>query len=75
MALSFATDIRPLFRDLHDVEAMKRFGVDLSSRDDVKPHAETIYTCFRDGGLPSDTPWPSEQVGRFRQWMGEGMNP
>ena len=28
MALSFANDIRPLFRDTPDVDTMKQFGMD-----------------------------------------------
>ena len=39
MALSFAADIRPLFRDDPDVEVMKPFGLDLSSYADVKAQA------------------------------------
>ena len=46
MALSFAKDIRPLFRDAPDVDTMKEFGMDLSSHDDVKTHAEAIYSLF-----------------------------
>jgi hypothetical protein len=33
MALSFAGDIRPLFRDSPDIDSMKDFGIDLSSYD------------------------------------------
>ena len=36
MALSFAKDIRPLFRDTPDVDTMKEFGMDLSAYDDVR---------------------------------------
>jgi hypothetical protein len=42
MALSFATDIRPLFRDTPDMDGMKEYGLDLSSYEDVKrftPHS------------------------------------
>ena len=39
--LSFARDIRPLFRD-DDVEAM-RDAFDLSRHEDVKAHADGIY--------------------------------
>lgn len=35
MALSFAKDIRPLFRDTPDVGSMKNYGLDLSSYSDV----------------------------------------
>jgi hypothetical protein len=34
-ALSFAADIRPLFRS-YDIESMKLAGIDLSSYEDVK---------------------------------------
>ncbi len=44
MALSFAIDIRPLFRESPDVEAMKSFGLDLSSYADVKEQAEAILS-------------------------------
>jgi hypothetical protein len=73
MALSFATNIRPLFRDSPDVEAMKNFGLDLSSYDDVKAQAEEIYARLNDGSMPCDSPWPKEQIARFKQWMDEGM--
>jgi hypothetical protein len=73
MALSFATNIRPLFRDSPDVEAMKNFGLDLSSYDDVKAQAEEIYARLNDGSMPCDNPWPKEQIDRFKQWMDEGM--
>jgi hypothetical protein len=75
MALSFATDIRPLFRDEPDVEAMKSFGLDLSSHADVKASAEAIYARLEDGSMPCDGEWPKEQVAKFKQWMDEGMLP
>lgn len=43
MALGFSADIRPLFRKNPDVDAMKGFGLDLSSYEDVKAQAEAIY--------------------------------
>ncbi len=75
MALSFAADIRPLFRDSPDVEAMKGFGLDLSSYVDVKENAEAIYSRLEDGSMPCDDPWPKEQVAKFKQWMDDGMQP
>ena len=75
MALSFAAHIRPLFRDEPDVEAMKGFGLDLSSYNDVKTNAESIYTRVEDGSMPCDDPWPKEQVAKFKQWMDDGMLP
>jgi hypothetical protein len=73
MALSFAVDIRPLFRDDPDVETMKGFGLDLSSYDQVKEKAAEIYAALEDGSMPCDEPWPKENVARFKRWMNEGM--
>jgi len=73
MPLSFATDIRPLFRDSPDVEAMKSFGLDLSSYEEVKASADAIYSRLEDGSMPCDDAWPKEQVAKFKQWMDEGM--
>ena len=75
MALSFASDIRPLFRDTPDVDAMKDFGLDLSSYDDVKAQAQGIYARLEDGSMPCDGPWPKDQMSLFKQWMDEGMAP
>ncbi len=75
MALSFAKDIRPLFRDDPDVEAMKPFGMDLSSYADVKAQAAPILSRLEDGSMPCDEPWPAEQIARFKQWMDDGMAP
>ena len=75
MALSFGKDIRPLFRDDPDVSAMKDYGLDLSSYDDVKKHANAIYKTLVDGSMPCDGAWPAEQTARFKQWMDEGMAP
>lgn len=75
MALSFATDIRPLFRDSPDVDTLKRMGLDLSSYEDVKANVEGIYARVEDGSMPCDEEWPREQVSLFKRWMDEGMQP
>jgi hypothetical protein len=75
MALSFAKDIRPLFRDTPDVDSMKGFGLDLSSYNDVKAKAEEIHATLADGSMPCDGPWPSERIALFKRWMDEGMAP
>lgn len=75
MALSFATDIRRLFRDSPDVETMKRMGLDLSSYEDVKANAEGIYSRLEDGSMPCDEAWPKKDVSLFKRWMDEGMEP
>ena len=75
MALSFAKDIRPLFRDTPDVETMKQMGLDLSSYSDVKAKADGIYAKLDEGAMPCDEPWPKNQVSLFKRWMDEGMAP
>ena len=75
MALSFAADIRPLFRDTPDVDSMKENGLDLSSYEQVKENAARIYMVLEDGSMPCDGPWPMNKVMLFKQWMDEGMAP
>ena len=75
MALSFAKDIRPLFRDSPDVDTMKEFGLDLSAYDDVKAQAQGILERLEDGSMPCDEPWPKAQIATFKQWMNEGSAP
>ena len=75
MALSFANDIRQLFRDTPDVDTMKRMGLDLSSYEDVKAKAASIYSVLEDGSMPCDGPWPKEQLALFKRWMDQGMAP
>ncbi len=75
MAISFATEIRPLFRDSTDVDTMQGFGLDLSSYDDVKARALDIYARLEDGTMPCDEAWPTERLALFRRWIDEGMAP
>ena len=73
MPLSFAADILPLFRDEPDIMAMKRYGLDLSSHEEVKEKAKEIYETLEDGSMPCDNPWPKDHVAPFKRWMDEGM--
>jgi hypothetical protein len=75
MAVSFAHDIRPLFRDSPDIDSMKEYGLDLSSYEDVKAQADAIYARLEDGSMPCDGAWPEERMALFKQWMEEGMVP
>jgi hypothetical protein len=75
MALSFAKDIRPLFREKPDIEAMKGMGLDLSSYEDVKAQATGIYSRLEDGTMPCDGAWPEEQLELFKRWMDDGAPP
>jgi len=71
-AFSFATDIRPLFRD-KDIKAMKAIGIDLSSYEDVKKRAQHIYARLSAKGMPCDGPWSADSVQKFKDWMESGM--
>jgi hypothetical protein len=73
MALSFATDIRPLFRD-EDISCMDGSGVHL---DDfawmsVPANAQSVYASVSTGSMPPDAPWPSDHVSLFKKWMDAG---
>ena len=75
MAVSFATDVRPLFRDSPDVDGMKAYGLDLSSYEDVRAQATVIYALLENGSMPCDGAWPEEQIRLFKKWMDDGMAP
>jgi hypothetical protein len=70
--LSFAKDIRPMFTDL-DVAHMKPKGMDLSSKDDVKAHADAIYSAVSGGIMPppssGEARWTADMCERFKQWQ------
>jgi hypothetical protein len=75
MAISFANDIRPLFRT-SDVSTMKDIsGLDLSKYEDVKQHANDIFHRTKEGDMPCDGPWPAANIEKFKQWMDGGMLP
>jgi hypothetical protein len=71
MALSFATDIRPLFRDIPDVDTMRGYGLDLSSYEEVRARAAEIYETLENGSMPCDEPWPKDRLALFKRWMEE----
>lgn len=73
-AFSFATDIRPLFRD-KDIKAMKAIGIDLSSYEDVKKRAQHIYTRLSAKEMPCDGPWSENNVQKFKDWVESSMEP
>jgi hypothetical protein len=75
MAISFATDIRPLFRR-YDIAAMQRAaGFDLSSYDDVSKRAERILARLNAGSMPCDGAWPPARIQLFSDWIGSGKQP
>src|SRR5207249_11939196 len=76
MPLSFAVDIRQLFRDAPDIEAMKRYGLDVSSYEQVKEKAPEIYATFEDGSMRCDgtgrrITWRCSNAGWTKAWPPE----
>ena len=73
--LSFARDIRGLFRDF-DREAMLMFAdFDLHRYEDVRDHADAILARIEDGSMPCDGSWPREQIMTFSAWIEGGKQP
>jgi hypothetical protein len=73
MALSFAADIRPLFRG-DDIDCMKPMGVDLddSAWMCVPENAQLVYGTLAEGSMPPGEPWPADRVALFKKWMDAG---
>ena len=71
--ISFAKDIKPLFR-AKDVNAMKKL-FDLSRYEDVQSYAAGILQKLTEGSMPCDGAWPEEQVDLFRRWVEDGRKP
>jgi hypothetical protein len=68
--ISFARDIKPLFR-ARDRESM-RFAFDLFDYSDVVGHADAIAGALRSGRMPCDGGWPAAQVETFQRWIDLG---
>ena len=68
--VSFAKDIRPLFRT-KDQESMRR-AFDLSDYADVAQHADAILEAVQSGKMPCDGAWPADQVQLFQRWVDGG---
>jgi hypothetical protein len=70
LALSFETDVKPLFRE-QDRRSM-RFAFDLWSHDDVSQNAVAILDRLKDGSMPCDGAWPRARVELFERWVASG---
>ena len=68
--LSFEQHIKPLFRQ-RDRQSMQ-FAFDLWSHDDVSRHAAAILDRLRNGTMPCDGAWPTEQTDVFARWIDSG---
>jgi CDGSH-type Zn-finger protein/truncated hemoglobin YjbI len=71
--VSFAAHIKPLFR-ARDQKSMS-FAFDLWSADDVQAHAADILDRLRNGSMPCDGAWTSEQIAVFQRWTETGFQP
>lgn len=77
MAVSFATNIRPMFTDM-DIAHMKNFGVLLDDfgfmRDPA--NAQKVLNAVSSGAMPpsdsGETSWSPDQVELFRNWITGG---
>ena len=75
MGISFANNIRPLFRD-KDVASMTRARkFDMSSYAVVSQRADEILQRLQDGDMPWDGPWTADKVLLFQQWIADGRQP
>lgn len=72
-SLSFARDIRPLFRDKDRSSMLKAF--DLWSHADVTAHQDAILGQLHGGGMPCDGAWPPEQTAVLARWIAGGSQP
>lgn len=68
--LSFARDIRPLFRQ-KDRDSMLR-AFDLFDYSSVAAHADAIVGALRSGKMPCDGAWPAGQVETVQHWIDQG---
>jgi hypothetical protein len=68
--LSFARDIKPLFRE-KDRDSMRR-AFDLFDYTDVANHADAIAGAVRSGKMPCDGAWPAAQVQTLQHWIDLG---
>jgi hypothetical protein len=71
--VSFAADVKPLFRE-KDRQSMSRH-FDLGSYEDVSDAADRILDRLRRGSMQCDGAWPAEQVGVFERWILGGAKP
>lgn len=84
MPVSFANDIKPLFRPV-DIAHMKPFGVDLDLYDYMSnpagghANATAVFdflTGTRAPRMPPGGPyWSQPQLDLYQQWMADGFQP
>lgn len=68
--VSFAADIKPLFREKDRGSMLRHF--DLWSFDDVSKNGAAILARIDDGTMPCDGPWPADRIDVLRRWLAQG---
>jgi hypothetical protein len=68
--MSFARDIRPLFRTKDRDSMLSAF--DLFEYADVADNADAIVGSLRSGQMPCDGAWPDADVDKLQQWIDAG---
>lgn len=71
--VSFAADIRPLFREKDRESMLKAF--DLWEYDDVVSHQDAIVKALAGGSMPCDGAWSADQVALLQRWVAGGSQP
>jgi hypothetical protein len=78
LSVSFAKDIKPLFRSM-DVDHMSPFGVLLddyaymSDASNDHANAKAVFDTLKDQSMPPGGPfWPQDKLDLFSQWMADG---
>jgi hypothetical protein len=75
VTVSFANDIRPMFRP-KDVSCMSGNGLDLTSYAVVKANASDIYQALSSFWMPLGGPqWTPAMLAKFNTWMTQGYPP
>lgn len=80
MAISFKTDIVPLFTSV-DIEHMNRLEVQLDDYAYMSQpdNAAGVHRAVSNGTMPprasGEEPWSEDRVQLFKQWMDEGYAP
>jgi hypothetical protein len=66
----FEDHVKTMFRR-RDRRSMQ-FALDLWDYDDVAAHADAILARLRNGTMPCDGAWPTEQIDAFQRWVDAG---
>jgi hypothetical protein len=74
--LTYAHDIRPLFRD-QDIACMTPKRVKLADPTwmCVAANAQRVFDVLQAGVMPPDGKWPPDRLWIFKNWMDDGLHP